>query len=143
MTRAFAATETIAAAPERVWSVLTDWNRGPQWLPGVDSMRAPSPLVVGSLVTFVARGTERSSTVTELQAPRRITLTSTQGPVTAHYSYTLEPASDGTRLQLVAEVLVRGPLRLLAPVIRRSIAKEDSAQPARLKALVETNVPTS
>ena len=37
------------------------------------------------------------------------------------------------RVGLTADILVRGPLKLLAPTIRRSIAKEDGEQLAALK----------
>lgn len=135
MTVAFTASQTIPASPDAVWSVLTDWNRAPDWL-GVDRMRGESPPNVGSELTFTARGAERTSTVTELDPGRRITMTSSQGPVTANYRYVLAPDAAGTAVALEAEVLVRGPLRIMAPIIRRSIAKEDGTQLQRLAAAV-------
>ncbi len=135
MTIAFTATQTIPASPDAVWSVLTDWDRAPAWL-GVERMRGEQPPRVGSELTFVARGAERTSTITELEPGRRITMTSTQGPVTAHYRYALAPDGTGTAATLEAEVLVGGALKLLAPTIRRSIAKEDGTQLERLAAVV-------
>ena len=135
MTIAFTATQTIPASPEAVWSALTDWDRAPAWL-GVERMRGESPLRVGSELTFVARGADRTSTVTELEPGRRITMTSTQGPVTAHYRYAVAPDGAGSTVTLEAEVLVKGPLKVMAPTIRGSIAKEDGTQLERLAALV-------
>ena len=135
MTIAFTATQTIPAAPDTVWSTLTDWTRAPEWL-GVERMRGESTPRAGSELTFVARGAERTSTITELEPGRRITMTSTQGPVTAHYRYSIAPDGAGSRVTLESDVLVTGPLKLMAPMIRRSIAKEDGTQLERLAAVV-------
>ena len=137
MTQAFAAAESIRATPEQIWHALTDWANGPRWLPGVTSMTGPNEPRLGDTVLFVARGVERSSTITALESSRLLTLTSTQGPVTAHYTYTLAGEHSGTSVLLTADVLIRGALRVLAPVIRSSIAKEDGNQLELLKVFVE------
>lgn len=137
MTNAIDASETIAAPADRVWAVLTDWSGMSRWMPGAEELRGPTPPKAGGTLTFTARGAERTSTITELDPGRALTLTSRQGPVTAHYRYRLDPAGDTTRASLVADIVVHGPLRLLAPTIRRSIAKEDGGQLAALKRVVE------
>jgi uncharacterized protein YndB with AHSA1/START domain len=40
MSTAFVATETIARPVETVWRILTDWDRAPDWMPGVEQARA-------------------------------------------------------------------------------------------------------
>lgn len=137
MTTAIDTEELIAAAPERVWRVLTDWPGMTLWMPGAQDMRGPTPPEPGGTLTFTARGTERTSTITELETSRLLTLTSTQGPVTAHYRYRLIPDGAGTRVRLEADVLIRGLLRVLGPMIRGSIAKEDGTQLQALKRVVE------
>jgi hypothetical protein len=74
-----------------------------------------------------------------VSAGRLLTLTSTQGPVTAAYAYTLAPAGAGTRIDLVVDVAVTGPLRLLAPVIRAAVARQDGGQLERLTGAVAAN----
>jgi len=135
MTTAIDTTTSIAAPPDAVWATLTDWSMAPRWMPGVTAMSGPvSP---GAVVTFTVRGKDRTAVVDTLDAPRTLALLSRSGPVTALYTYTLAPSGRGTDLRLVADVEVRGPLTLLARVIRRSIAKEDGTQPERLRAAVE------
>lgn len=135
MTTAIDTTTTIAASPDAVWAALTDWSLAPRWMPGVTAMSGPvSP---GAVVTFTVRAKERTAVVDTLDAPRTLALLSRSGPVTALYTYTLSGSGPGTDLHLVADVTVRGPLALLAPVIRRSIAREDGGQPERLRILVE------
>jgi carbon monoxide dehydrogenase subunit G len=138
MTVAIDTSELVQAAPAAVWALLTDWERMDRWVTGASDFRGPTPPAKGGTVAFTARGVERSSTISELDPGRALTLTSVQGPVTAHYRYALAPEAGGTKVSLRAEVTVRGPLRLLAPTIRRSIMKEDGGQLARLKALAES-----
>lgn len=135
MTTSIDTTTTVAAPPDAVWAALTDWSLAPRWMPGVTAMSGPvSP---GAVVTFTVRGKERTAVVDTLDAPRTLALLSRSGPVTAVYTYRLAAAAGGTTLRLLADVEVRGPLKVLAPVIRRSIAKEDGVQPERLRAVVE------
>lgn len=130
---------TVAAPPDEVWRALTDWSHARRWMPGVQELRASGDaLAPGTILTFTVRGKERIAVVEEVAAPGHLVLVSRSGPVTATYRYRLDAEADGrTRLGLVAEVRVGGPLVLLAPVIRRSIAREDGVQPDRLRALVE------
>lgn len=138
MTQAFSSTSSISATADQVWAVLTDWSRGQLWLPGIEAMSGPAVSAVGDRITFTTRGKEQSSTITALDPGKLLTLTSTQGPVTAHYTYTLQSAGDSTQVTLVADVLAGGVMKLLGPTIRSSIAKADSGQLANLKRLVET-----
>jgi uncharacterized protein YndB with AHSA1/START domain len=135
MTTAIDTTTSIAAAPDVVWAALTDWSLAPRWMPGVSTMTGA--VAPGATVTFTVRGKERTALVDALDAPRRLALLSRSGPVTALYTYTLAPSAAGTDLRLVTDVEVRGLLRVLAGIIRRSIAKEDGVQPERLRAVVE------
>lgn len=136
---------TVAAPPDEVWRALTDWSRAPRWMPGVQELRASgAPLAPGSTLTFTVRGKERTAVVEEVAPPEHLVLVSRSGPVTATYRYLLTGEAEGrTRLSLVAEVRVGGPLVLLAPVIRRAIAREDGVQPDRLRALVEGAEPAT
>ncbi|MEZ0446292.1 SRPBCC family protein [Cellulomonas sp. ICMP 17802] len=135
MALAIDTTTTVAAPQDAVWRALTDWSLAHRWMPGVTTMRGP--LEPGAVVTFTVRGADRTAVVEVLDPPRALALLSRSGPVTAVYTYTLAARPGGTTLRLVADVVVRGALRPMAPVIRRSIAKEDGVQPERLRALVE------
>ncbi|MFD4421261.1 SRPBCC family protein [Agromyces sp. NPDC058484] len=140
MKPAFTDEQTIDAAPDAVWTALTDWDGARHWMPGVESMRADGPLVVGTVLHFVARGKERTSTITAIEPGLAVTMRSAVGGVTADYAYTIEPShtdAAGSRVRLDAAVGTRGVMTLLAPVIRSAIAREDGAQLTRLKAWVE------
>jgi len=136
MTTAFSDSTHIDASPAQVWAALTDWDRAGQWMPGVTGMRLDGPLAVGSVLHFVARGKDRTSTVTALDAGRSITLSSTVAGVHADYRYDIVPDGSGTRVDLVADVRTSGPMKLLGRTIRSSIAKEDGVQLTRFAAML-------
>ena len=142
MKTAFTDEQAIGVAPDEVWSRLTDWSDAPRWMPGVESMRAEGPLAPGTMLRFVARGKERTSTITAVETGRALTLRSAVGGVTADYTYTVQPAASGDTSIVGIEALVgtRGIMTLLAPVIRGAIAREDGVQLANLKAWVEDAV---
>ena len=143
MRPAFTDEQSIDAAPDAVWTALTDWSGAPHWMPGVESMGADGPLAVGTELSFVARGKERTSTVVALEPRRAITLRSVVGGVTADYTYAVRPGDEpgGSVVSLEAGVATRGVMTLLAPVIRGAIAREDGVQLTRLKAWVEAASP--
>lgn len=136
MTLAFEDRRVVPASPADVWSLLTDWSRASSWLPGVEGMRADGPLAVGTVLRFTARGKERTSTITALEPGRVLTLTSEQPGVRADYRYALAPDGSGTSVSLAADIETRGAMRMLGPVIRGAIAREDGAQLERLVALL-------
>ena len=139
MKTAFTDEQSIAAPADAVWTRLTDWSGAPNWMPGVESMRADGPLAVGTVLRFVARGKERTSTITALDPGHRLTMRSAVGGVTADYAYAIESSTDaaGSRVRLDAAVATRGLVSLFAPMIRGAIAREDGVQLAHLKAWVE------
>ena len=143
MKTAFTDEQAIDVAPDVVWSRLTDWAQAARWMPGVASMRADGPLAPATELRFVARGKERTSTITAVEPGRSLTLRSVVGGVTADYTYTVRPGAAGgttTVAGLEAIVGTRGIMTLLAPVIRGAIAREDGVQLTNLKAWVEESV---
>lgn len=137
MSRAFVVTRDIDRPVADVWRVLTDWDRAPAWMSGVDSVRAAGGTRVGDTLSFVARKRERTSEVTAVRPGESITLTSVQGPVRADYTYTVSVADGATRAGLVADVTVSGGLRVFAPVLRALIRRTDGGQLDALKRVVE------
>jgi carbon monoxide dehydrogenase subunit G len=127
MTQAFAVTRQLDRPATAVWEQLTDWNRAAEWL-GVDSIRPDGPTAVGTSLVFRARGKDRRSEIVAVDPGRSVTLRSRQGRVTADYAYSVEPAGEGSRVTLTADVRAVGLWALLGPVIRAAIRKEDSGQ---------------
>ena len=128
MTTAFTASATVGHPVGDVWERLVDWDTADRWMSGVEAVRAAGPLATGSSLVFTARGKERMATIAALDPGRSITLRSVQGGVTADYTYTCVGDGPGTRVDLVADCSMAGPVRLLGPVIRYAIQRADSGQ---------------
>ena len=140
MAEGFQATEHIVGSMEEVWACLTDWQRAPEWMNGIEDMHAPKggPVGEGTRLAFRSRGAERETTVVAWSPPHQLALRSQQGGMTATYEYTCEPENGGTRLTLRARCEARGlGWRLASPVIGYLMKRADSGQVAALKHLVE------
>ncbi|MFI6505826.1 SRPBCC family protein [Nonomuraea typhae] len=140
MKRAFAVDTVIDRPAQDVWQVLTDWERAPRWMKGVESMRAESSTRIGSTITFNARGKTRTSEIADLDEGRSITLVTIQGAVTARYVYRLEPLDGGARTHahLTADLATTGfPWILFAPLLRLAVRRTDAGQIRALRAAAE------
>ena len=80
----FKADILIEAPIAAVWSHLSQTDRMPAWMPGIQSMRSidGQPLRAGSRVMFTTRGKERETGVMECETERRITLQASEGAFT-------------------------------------------------------------
>lgn len=136
MAGGFAVRETIERSPEDVWAYLTDFANAHAWMTAVDAMThtTDGPLRVGTRFKFHARGRERETEVTALDPGRLIALTSTQGGVSATYTYEVMPAAGGTEVALDARCRASGIWNLLHPLIVFAMKRSDSSQLANLKA---------
>jgi uncharacterized protein YndB with AHSA1/START domain len=127
------ATARSVAPPERVWERLTDGLRWSQWSATAEWMVVESGLVPGAIVTVKRkRGRQTAFRVEEAEAPRRLALRLTFGPVAwLRLAWTLEP--DGAGTTIVQTVESGGQLSrwLTDPQARRGAAAWDG-DPARL-----------
>ena len=98
MPAGFSVTQRIERPTAAVWAYLTDFEKARDWMTGIEAMTQTTegPLEIGTRFTFRSRGKQRETRVTALDPGTRIALTSTQGGVTATYTYSLAPDSDGS-----------------------------------------------
>lgn len=131
-------TVRIDAPPERVWQVISDVARWPEWTPSVRSVRRDDagPLRVGSSADVETRGTPRSTwVVTQLEEGRSFWWESRATPRVAG-GHVIEPDGDGARATLTI-----APLGLLgaifSPLIVWMSRANVEAEAAGLKARSE------
>lgn len=134
----------VDAAPERVFDVLTDPQRIPEWHPGVEVEGVSGPFTVGSTLTIVGTmlGRRRAfpRIVTVYDRPRRFAMEGPGGGLNA----TLVAAADGTDLTTEEEFAM--PLGRVGEwagglLFGRSMRGEIDRSIRRLKALVESKEP--
>lgn len=134
-------TETeISAAPERVWAVLTDFARYPEWNPLI--VEASGVLAVGEVLTLrMTPGGKPQTFTPEVVAVRENTELRWLGALrwswlfSAEHRFALSAVGDGTRL--VQSEVFRGAL---VPLLRTTIDQAERdfrALNAALKERVE------
>jgi uncharacterized protein YndB with AHSA1/START domain len=107
----------IAAGPQAVWDVLTDFESWPRWNPDVKSMSLEGGLEKGSVFRWRAGPGTITSTIQHVEAPTEIGWTGTTFGIKAKHVYRLEPRAEATLVHteesyegLVARLL-RGSLQ--------------------------------
>jgi uncharacterized protein YndB with AHSA1/START domain len=87
--------EILINAPiERIWDIQTDVSAWPSWQPDVDGAQSDGPLAVGSVFRWQTAGLDITSTVQEVDAPRRIVWGGPAQGIVAVHVWTLDPQED-------------------------------------------------
>jgi len=86
----------IAASPEAVWDVLTAIDRWPSWNPDVKSASFHGDIKAGSKFRWKAGPGTITSTIQNVEAPRRITWAGKTLGIKAIHVYNLEPRNGRT-----------------------------------------------
>ena len=108
----------VAASPEMVFAVLADVAGWADWDPSVRSSAAlddGAPRVGARYevtVGFYGRAIEQVHEIAELEAPRRLVVT-TDGRARGRFEFELTPDGSGTRLAWDATLELKGMARLL------------------------------
>lgn len=86
----------IAASPDVVWDVLTDFARWPEWNPEVKSMKSSGPADMGTTFRWRAGPGTITSTIQRSEPPRQITWAGTTLGLKALHHWHLEPREGRT-----------------------------------------------
>jgi hypothetical protein len=86
----------IAADPQTVWGVVSDFERWPSWNSEIRSMAMNGPLASGSTFAWKAGPGTIRSTLGEVDAPRKIAWSGVTFGIKAIDVFRLEPRDDGT-----------------------------------------------
>jgi hypothetical protein len=107
----------IAAPPDVVWDVLTQFDRWPQLNPDVKSMSFDGPLAPGSEFRWKAGPGTIVSTLEQVEPPRIVRWRGRTMSIRAIHEWRLEPKDGGTAVEteetfygLLARLL-RGPIQ--------------------------------
>lgn len=109
----------IAASPEVVWEVLTDFDRWPEWNPEVKSMSYEGPLEPGSVFRWKAGPGTIVSTLEEIDWPRYVRWRGRTMTIGAIHEWRLDERDGGTRVE--TEESFSG---VLARLLRGSLQKQ-------------------
>ena len=85
----------IHAPIDTIWGIQTDIAAWPSWQPEVDRAGVDGPLSVGSVFRWHTAGLDITSTVEEIDAPRRIAWSGPAQGIVAIHVWTFDPQDDG------------------------------------------------
>jgi uncharacterized protein YndB with AHSA1/START domain len=126
---------------EEVFDYLVDLRNELQWNPQCRSMEkiTDGPIAVGT--KFRAKWKQSpfiEVECTALDRPRSWQYTN-GGPLAVVLDLALTPVEHGTRLDAHFEVHPKGPMRLVFPLMLRSLRKAEKANMANLKRAIESS----
>jgi uncharacterized protein YndB with AHSA1/START domain len=126
----------VHASPAAVWRVLTDFAAWPSWNPDVKSVEIDGPLDPGTTFRWRAGPGTITSTLREVDPPRRIVWTGETLGITAIHVYELEPRDDVTLVRS-AESWDGLVVRLLRRRMSKTLAETTAAGLEHLKRQAE------
>jgi carbon monoxide dehydrogenase subunit G len=113
----------VARPLEEVFRFVGDFANSERWDPGVASARAltDGPVRVGSryelIVVFNGRRLPMTYEVTAYDPPNRVELRGSGSTVRARDDIRFEATDGGTRIHYLADLRLRGALRLIEPLL--------------------------
>ncbi|GAC1369894.1 MAG: hypothetical protein NVSMB43_04870 [Pseudarthrobacter sp.] len=134
---------TISRSPEDVYVFLADGLNNPAWRPGVQSisLKSGEPGAVGTIYSQTLTGPggrpiEGDYEITTAEPGRLLAFQVVAGPARPAGAYHLSQASGGTKVRFTLDLQPKGLMKVLGPMIERTMEKEVS-QLAGLKAVLE------
>jgi hypothetical protein len=109
----------VAATPDVVWEVLTDFDRWQEWNPEVKSMSFEGPLAPGAMFRWKAGPGTIVSTVEEIDRPRYIRWRGRTLSIAALHEWRFEGRDGGTQVE--TDESFSG---MLARLLRGSLQKQ-------------------
>ena len=117
--KVYSATTEINASPEKVWNILTDAEKYPEWDPGM--VRLEGKIAQGEKITAHTKASSRAFpvTVSDFEPNRKMVWSSGMplGLFKGTRTFSLEPQGNGTVTFKVEEVFTG----VLLPLIGRSL----------------------
>jgi uncharacterized protein YndB with AHSA1/START domain len=137
-------TFTISRPPDAVFDYLADPSKLADWQTASRSVEQLTDGPPGRAARFrerikppMGKEFEQIAEFAEYERPRRLHVHVAEGPQPIDGTWTLEPDADGTRVVFVAQGDLRGPMRLLAPLVKRAIARQFAAYHRNLRRNLE------
>lgn len=131
----------IAADPDAVWDVLTDFQGWPAWNPDVKSMSIDGEVAPGTKFEWKSGPASITSTIERAERPRLIAWTGKTFGTSAVHVYRLS-AQDGSTVVYTEESFDGWLARLLRGRMKKTLQHALDSGLQRLKARAE-RIPTS
>jgi carbon monoxide dehydrogenase subunit G len=131
---------TITRPIEEVFDYLADARNEPRWLPGARSVAKTSEGPVGQGTTFIgqySRAGRVDLELVEFQRPTRVTFRAHSSIVDFDDVVDLTSQDGVTRLEAHMTAQPRGAMRLVAPIMGRTMSRQFSGNWDHLRSALE------
>jgi uncharacterized protein YndB with AHSA1/START domain len=136
---------TVERPPEEVFPVVADGERLPEWMEDFERVEQVSegPPGLGTEYRYkFKRSPESTFQWSEFEPGRRVAwdgpaLKTGPGSLQPRGGIDVEPAAEGSRVRVTLDPLPGGVMKVLLPLLRRSMRNGAVQNLSRLKALVE------
>ena len=140
----FAHTETVAASPERIFAIIDDFDRTPEWLTrctAIDKL-TEGPNRVGTELRYHYQDGRRTGTMVGDVAAREqdqlLTLHFVDKITDVTVDFRVAPMGAETSLTHEITIATKGFGKLFTPMIKRALPRQTLNAMSNLKALAET-----
>lgn len=134
----------ISRAPEEVYAFLADGRNNTAWRSGVQSISLKSgqtgtlgAVYRQALAGPGGRAIDGDYEITAAEPGRLLGFQVVAGPARPTGAYHLSPADGGTTVRFTLDLQPKGLMKVLGPVVQRTMEREVS-QLSKLKAVLET-----
>jgi len=138
-------TFVVDRSPELVFDYMTNPANLTAWQTSKTSVTqiTDGPPGLGTRVRERQKGPrgkefEQIVEFTQFNRPKLLTAHIVEGPYLVDGTWTLEPIAEGTRVRFVADGDLSGFMRLIEPLIQRTVGRQFAGYHRLLKANVET-----
>jgi uncharacterized protein YndB with AHSA1/START domain len=140
----------VKKPPRDVFGVVGNLENEPQWHTDVATAKKlkPGPVAVGTTYEFRPKkpmmGVDRvEPRVVKIEPGKAISFDTQFGKMLIHRTYKVEPAEGGSRVSHRFVAQPKGMMRLMAPMMKRSVRKAWVGFLENLKQVVEAENPQS
>jgi uncharacterized protein YndB with AHSA1/START domain len=136
---------TVERPPEQVFPVVADGERLPEWMEDferVEQVSEGAPALGTEYRYKMRRAPESTFQWSEFEPGRRVRwsgppVKAGPGSLEPRGGIDVEPAAEGSRVRVTLDPVPRGAMKLLLPIMRRSMRNGAVQNLSRLKALLE------
>ena len=132
----------VASTPDDVFDRMADMRNELEWNPNTTEMAKAGDGPVGSGTRFEGRMKRVGPmymVISEYDRPHRLRMTGSGRPAEVDFTATFEPADGGTRVGATLEMAPQGVAKLVAPLMRRQVQRQEDETMERFKSWVESS----
>jgi carbon monoxide dehydrogenase subunit G len=132
--------------PEQVFAYLSDFSHSEDWDPSVVSAERLGPVGEGTefhlVASFLGRNVPLTYRATEFEPPHSVLFVGENTTAVSRDRITVEGQPEGSRVTYDADLRLKGPLRVLDPLLGLAFKRVGDRALASLRQLLDGPLPT-